>query len=104
MGAQGVLDACLLICCRSGCGMSSSDPCVCEPPLLCPPACGLCVLPLPLNYQILECKETYASPLLSYGPALYTVGTQKRFDLNIKSNFSIGESPPLGQLAWWGLE
>lgn len=59
MGAQGVLDACLLICCRSGCGVSSSEPCVCEPPLLCPPACGLCVLPLPLNYQILECKETY---------------------------------------------
>nr|XP_058910871.1 ankyrin repeat and SOCS box protein 1 isoform X7 [Kogia breviceps] len=38
--------------------MSSGDPCVCEPSLLCPPACGLCVLPLPLNCQVLECKDT----------------------------------------------
>lgn len=36
-----------------------------------------------------------SSPLLYYGRAVYTVGIEKRFDLNRESSFSIGKSLPV---------
>lgn len=90
-GPSTLLASCLFIC-RSGCGISFSDPCVCQPPA--DLVCCLCQrLPDPRGRGNLARKLSQHACCAVVESCVRRV--LRRFDLNVKSNFSIRRRWPV---------